>query len=86
VSHSADIIIYDAIDCPVLYRGSTAVLPIEGVYEVIEVESQLSRAALLEDMKIEAFNQGSHGTDSLDCGRCGFPLALGIMRNEISWG
>src|SRR5687767_14687330 len=30
-SHAADVIVYDAINTPVLYAENTAVLPIEGV-------------------------------------------------------
>lgn len=56
LSHSADIVIYDAINCPVLYHGRTAILPIEGVYGIIEVKSRLSKAELVDAMKkIESF-------------------------------
>jgi hypothetical protein len=47
-SHSADIIIYDALDTPILYSESTAVLPIEGVYGIIEVKSRLSKTEFLD--------------------------------------
>lgn len=58
LSHSADIIIFDAINCPVLFHSRTAVLPIEGVYGIIEVKSRLSKAELLDAMgKIEAFKR-----------------------------
>jgi hypothetical protein len=30
--------------------------------------------------------QGSHGTDSLDCGSRGSPLAIGVLRNELHSG
>lgn len=42
-SHAIDIIIYDALNCPVLYAGKTSILPIEGVYGIIEVKSSLSK-------------------------------------------
>jgi len=55
-SHAADIIIYDALDCPILYKAKTAVLPIEGVYGIIEVKSRLSKAEFLDaSRKIESF-------------------------------
>jgi hypothetical protein len=58
MSHSADIIIYDSLNCPVLYQGRTAILPIEGVYGIIEVKSRLTKAELLDAMgKIEKFKQ-----------------------------
>lgn len=47
-SHSADIIIYDALSTPILYSESTAVLPIEGVYGIIEVKSRLSKTEFLD--------------------------------------
>ena len=57
-SHAADIIIYDTLDCPVLYKGKTAVLPIEGVYGIIEVKSRLSKAEFLDaSHKIESFKR-----------------------------
>jgi hypothetical protein len=43
-SHAIDIIIYDAVNCPVLFAGKTSILPIEGVYGIIEVKSSLSKA------------------------------------------
>jgi hypothetical protein len=43
-SHAIDIIIYDAVNCPVLYAGKTSILPVEGVYGIIEVKSSLSKA------------------------------------------
>ncbi|MFH5069850.1 DUF6602 domain-containing protein [Enterobacter cloacae complex sp. 2024EL-00215] len=42
-SHAIDIIIYDALNCPVLYAGKTSILPVEGVYGIIEVKSSLSK-------------------------------------------
>ncbi|WP_367889966.1 DUF6602 domain-containing protein [Serinicoccus kebangsaanensis] len=58
LSHSADVIIYDALNCPVLYRSRTAVLPVEGVYGIIEVKSRLSKSELLDAMnKIETFKR-----------------------------
>ncbi|MGD9713398.1 MAG: DUF6602 domain-containing protein [Thermomicrobiales bacterium] len=55
-SHSADVIIYDAARCPVLYAERTAILPIEGVYGIIEVKSRLSKAELEESLqKISKF-------------------------------
>ncbi len=57
-SHAADVLIYDAINCPVLYVGDTQVLPIEGVYGVIEVKSGLSKAELVDAVaKVEAFKR-----------------------------
>lgn len=57
-THSADVIIYDKINCPVLHSGETAVVPIEGVYGIIEVKSRLSKAKLLTAMtQIESFKR-----------------------------
>jgi uncharacterized protein DUF6602 len=57
-SHSADVIIYDAVNCPVLYSGATTVLPIEGVYGIIEVKSTMSKAEFLDaSKKIESFKR-----------------------------
>jgi hypothetical protein len=57
-SYSADIIIYDAVNCPILYAGKTQILPIEGVYGVIEIKSGLSKDELLSDCeKIEGFKR-----------------------------
>lgn len=50
-SHSADIIVYDAVNCPVLYAEDTAIIPIEGVYGIIEVKSQLSKAEFVSTAK-----------------------------------
>ncbi len=57
-SHAIDIIIYDADNCPVLYSGKTSIVPIEGVYGIIEVKSSLSKAEF-EDAaaKIESFKR-----------------------------
>ena len=57
-SHSADIIIYDAVTTPVLYSEKTAIVPIEGVYGIIEVKSSLSKAEFITAAKqIEAFKR-----------------------------
>src|SRR4030066_1964538 len=42
-SHAIDIIIYDAVNCPLLNSGKTSIVPIEGVYGIIEVKSSLSK-------------------------------------------
>lgn len=55
-SHAADIIIFDASSCPVLYSHHTAVLPVEGVYGIIEVKSKLSKSEFQDCIKkIERF-------------------------------
>ena len=55
-SHAADIIIYDALNCPVLYSQRTAVLPVEGIYGIIEVKTKLSKSEFQDDIKkIERF-------------------------------
>jgi len=55
-SHAIDLIIYDRINCPVLYSGMTKILPVEGVYGIIEMKSTLSKAELLDcTKKIERF-------------------------------
>jgi hypothetical protein len=57
-SHAADLIIYDALNCPVLFTGKTAVLPVEGVYGIIEVKSRLSKQEFLDaSKKIEALKR-----------------------------
>ena len=57
-SHSADLIVYDALNCPVLFTGKTAVLPIEGVYGIIEVKSRLSKQEFLDaSKKVETFKR-----------------------------
>ena len=57
-SHSADIIIYDALNAPVLYSGRTAVVPVESVYGIIEAKSTLSKAELVDAIgKVESFKR-----------------------------
>lgn len=57
-SHSADIVIYDAVNCPILYSERTAIIPIEGVFGVIEVKSSLSKAEFVGAARqIEAFKR-----------------------------
>ena len=57
-SHSADIVIYDAVNCPVLYSEKTAIIPIEGVFGIIEVKSSLSKAEFVGAARqIEAFKK-----------------------------
>lgn len=57
-SHSADIIIYDAVNCPILYSEKTAVVPIEGVFGIIEVKSTLSKAEFIGAARqIESFKR-----------------------------
>jgi hypothetical protein len=57
-SHSADIIIYDAISCPMLFHEETSVLPMEGVYGIIEVKSHLSKAEFTDAArKVERFKR-----------------------------
>ncbi len=57
-SHAIDIIIYDTVNCPILYAGKTAIIPIEGVYGIIEVKSSLSKAEFIDAAsKIEAFKR-----------------------------
>lgn len=57
-SHAADVLIYDSVNCPVLYVGNTRVLPIEGVYGIIEVKSGLSKTELVDAAtKVEAFKR-----------------------------
>jgi len=56
--HSADIIVYDADQCPLVFVGETTVLPIEGVYGIIEVKSRLSKGELVDaSTKIRAFKE-----------------------------
>jgi uncharacterized protein DUF6602 len=58
LSHSADIVIYDSLNCPVLYSGRTVILPVEGVYGIIEVKSTLGKDKFLEASKqIENFKR-----------------------------
>lgn len=57
-SHSADIIIYDAINTPILYAERTAIVPIEGVYGVVEVKSALSKTEFIGAARqIESFKR-----------------------------
>jgi hypothetical protein len=57
-SHASDVIVYDALNSPVLYKGKTAVVPVESVYGIIEVKSRLSKSELLDAIrKIEAFKR-----------------------------
>lgn len=57
-SHSADIIIYDAVNCPILYSEKTAIVPIESVYGIIEVKSLLSKAEFIGAARqIECFKK-----------------------------
>jgi hypothetical protein len=57
-SHSADVIVYDAMNSPVLYSNGTKVLPIEGVYGVIEVKSTMTKAEFVDaSKKIESFKR-----------------------------
>jgi hypothetical protein len=59
-SHSIDIIIYDSVNCPILYAGETAILPIEGVYGIIEVKSRLSKTELYDAAnKIKLFKENA---------------------------
>jgi uncharacterized protein DUF6602 len=58
MGHSADVIIYDALGCPVLYQEQTSIIPIEGVYGIIEVKSSLAKPELIDAMgKIEGFKR-----------------------------
>ncbi len=45
-----DILIYDKINCPVLYAGETKVLTIESVYGAIEVKSKLTKTELTDSV------------------------------------
>ena len=60
-SHAIDIIIYDKLTCPILYGAGvsgTSILPIEGVYGIIEVKSTLSKAEFEEAaQKIQTFKE-----------------------------
>lgn len=57
-SHSADVIIYDAVNCPILYSEKTSIVPVEGVYGVIEVKSSLSKAEFISAARqIESFKR-----------------------------
>jgi hypothetical protein len=57
-SHAADVIIFDRQNCPTLYAGHTSILPIEGVYGIIEVKSILTKAEFDDAAgKIESFKK-----------------------------
>jgi hypothetical protein len=57
-THSADIIIYDAQNCPVLYVEETSVLPVESVFGIVEVKSTLSKSEFVDAArKVEAFKR-----------------------------
>ena len=57
-SHSADVIIYDAVNCPILYSEKTSIVPMEGVYGVIEVKSSLSKAEFINAARqVESFKR-----------------------------
>ncbi|MGE0104967.1 MAG: DUF6602 domain-containing protein [Blastocatellales bacterium] len=57
-SHSADIIIFDALNSPLLYSEKTAIVPIEGVFGIIEVKSSLSKAEFVNAARqIESFKR-----------------------------
>lgn len=57
-SHSADVIIYDAVNCPILYSEKTSIVPVEGVYGVIEVKSSLSKAEFINAARqVESFKR-----------------------------
>ena len=47
-SRQSDIIVYDALRCPNLFidRNRNQVLPVEGVYAVIEVKTELNHSKL----------------------------------------
>lgn len=64
-SHSADVIIYDAIKCPLLYSEQTAILPSEGVFGIIEVKSGLTKAEFIDAAnKIATFKEQTSRTIS----------------------
>lgn len=48
LSRQADIIIYDALNCPTMFidENENQILPIEGVYKVIEVKTTLTSSTL----------------------------------------
>jgi len=48
VSSECDIIIYDAITCPVLKKDDYQIIPVEAAYAVIEVKSNLTTSELLK--------------------------------------
>jgi hypothetical protein len=51
--------------------------------EVITEPDPGTRAVFEHGGEGSIFFQGSHGTDSLDCGSCSAPLAVGILRNQF---
>jgi hypothetical protein len=57
-SHAIDIIICDTVNCPILYAEKTSILPVEGIYGIIEAKSSLSKHEF-EDAasKIESFKK-----------------------------
>ena len=48
VSGECDVIIYDAINCPILRKGPLAIVPVEAANAVIEVKSRLDTGELLK--------------------------------------
>jgi hypothetical protein len=57
-SHSADIVNYDKLSSPVLYNKTTAVIPIKGVYGIVEVKSTLSKSEFVDAAsKIASFKK-----------------------------
>jgi hypothetical protein len=46
-SHAIDIIIYDAVNCPVLYAGKTSILPVEGVYGISKLNQLYQKVSLM---------------------------------------
>jgi hypothetical protein len=48
VSGECDVIIYDAINCPILRKGILAIVPVEAANAVIEVKSRLDTGELLK--------------------------------------
>jgi len=58
ISHAIDIIIYDAVNSPLFFSEKTAILPVEGVYGIIEVKSSLSKSEFLDAAsKIDSFKK-----------------------------
>ena len=64
MSRQCDIIVYDVLNCPNIFVDSNKnqILPIEGVYAVIEVKTQLTHARLAESFENiwSLKNLGSH--------------------------
>lgn len=48
VSSECDVIIYDAINCPILLKGVLAIVPVEAANAVVEVKSKLDTGELLK--------------------------------------